>query len=391
MKFQEIAEQLGVKDYSEKLIEVYENLDQVCVDPCDPALIQEVEQEYHVLKEYYDLAQKAAAEIKEDPVRYAWAKTVATAIKTGAVQNGKEIPTPTSDATPAGDWMPLLMLLPNLPDVEAFYQKLGFGEEEVERILVSFYNCINATKARMGRPGYNRGYFNWQLIYVRGELFRFQSFNYELKKLPEGYILKNRSTGEIQPLMSEGPYHRSGMVLGSGGFEDEEGSFEVSFTETEEAYLGYPAINNLAVNEKRSYPKSEWELVLRPGDHVVSVHIPAKTDLSPEAVEKSYKEGLEFIDQFFPDFKPKAYFCKSWLLNPTLTEMLGEQSKIAQFQNGFTKWPGKSDGTEIFGFVFVGFKGDYKDLPEDTTLMRKLKAHYLEGKRILGTCGILFR
>lgn len=391
MKFQEIAEKLGVKNYSEKLIEVYENLDQVCIDPCDLALIEEIDREYDVLKEYADQVKEAAIAIKNDPVRYAWARTVATAIKTGVVQNGKVIPTPVSDETPAGDWMPFLILLPNLPDVEAFYRKLGFNDEDVERILVSFYNCINATKARVGRPGYNRSYFNWQLIYVRGELFRFQSFNYELKELPEGYILKNRTTGEIQPLMSAGPYHRSGMVLGSAGFEDEEGSFEVSFTETEEAYLGYPAIGNLVVNEKRSYPKSEWECVLRPGDHVVSVHIPAKTDLSPEAVEKSYKEGLEFIDKFFPDFKPKAYFCKSWLLDPQLEEMLGSQSKISQFLNGFTKWPGISEGKEIFGFVFIGFKGDYKDLPEDTTLMRKLKAHYLEGKHILGTCGILFR
>ncbi len=391
MRFQEIATILGVEKYSEKLIEIYENLDQICVDPCDLDALEALEKKYALLKEHYEAVKEAATAIKNDPVRYLWAKTVATAIKTRQVTNGKDIPTPVSDETPAGDWMPLLLLLPAIPDVEAAYRKLGFDNAEVERIIHSFYNCIGATEKRTGRPGYNRSYFNWQLIYVRTALFRFQSFNYELKELPSGYILRNRTSGEILPLMSEGKFHRSGMTLGNAGFMDEEGSFEVTFTETEDAYIGHPAVDYLVRREAQIYPKAEWECVLQPGDHIVSVHIPAKTDLSPEAVEKSYKDGLEFIDQFFPDFKPKAYFCKSWLMDPHLEEILGSESKIAKFQNGFTRWTGSSEGKEIFGFVFVGFKGELEDLPEDTTLMRGLKKHYLEGNYIHGYCGVLFR
>lgn len=391
MKFQEIAAKLGVENYSEKLIEIYDNLDQVCVDPCDLDAIEALEKKYHVLKEHYDAVRAAAADIKNDSVRYPWAKTVATAIKTGQVTSGKLIPTPLSDETPAGDWMPLLLLLPAIPNVEATYRRLEFDEKEIDRIILSFYNCIGATEKRTGRPGYNRSYFNWQLIYVRGALFRFQSFNYELKEMPFAYVLKNRTDGTIQPVMDGGWFHRSGMSRGAVGFEEEEGSFEATFTETEDAYIGHPAVNYLIAKEPVTYPKSEWECVLRPGDHVVSVHIPAKTDLSPEAVEKSYKDGLEFIDKYFPDFKPKAYFCKSWLMDPHLEEILGSESKIAKFQNSFTRWTGESSGQEIFGFVFVGFKGELKDLPEDTTLMRGLKKRYLEGKHIHGYCGVLFR
>ncbi len=391
MKFQEIAAQLGVENYSEKLIEIYENLDQVCIDPCDLDALEALEKKYNVLKEHYEAVKAAAVAIKNDPVRYPWAKTVATAIKTRQVMNGKVIPTPVSDETPAGDWLPLLLLLPAIPDVEAAYRKLGFDDQEVDRIVQSFYGCIGATEKRVGRPGYNRSYFNWQLIYVRTALFRFQSFNYELKELPYGYILRNRADGRILPLMSGEKFHRSGMSIGAAGFTDEEGAFEAPFTETEDAYIGHPAVDYLVQREPQSFPKAEWECVLRPGDHVVSVHIPAKTDFSPEAVEKSYKEGLEFIDKFFPDFKPKAYFCKSWLMDPHLEEILGSESKIAKFQNGFTRWTGASEGKEIFSFVFVGFKGELEDLPEDTSLMRGLKKRYLEGKHIHGYNGVLFR
>lgn len=145
------------------------------------------------------------------------------------------------------------------------------------------------------------------------------------------------------------------------------------------------------VNQARTYPKSEWACVLRPGDNVISVHIPQATDLSPETVEKSYREGLEFVGKFFPDFSPKAYYCKSWLLDPHLEEILGIKSKISQFMNGFTKWPGKSEGKEVFSFVFTGFKGDLKDLPENTSLERGIKQRYLAGDHIHGYCGVLFR
>lgn len=391
MKFQEIAAQLGVTEYPEVMDAVYENLAKERVEICDTALIRQLEKEYALFDEYYEKVLEGANAVAADPVRKAWGETAATALKTGAVKAAREIPTPVSDETIAADMLPLLILIPFIPATAALYQKMGFDEEEVLRVVKSFGSCIKATEARTGRPGYNRSYFNWQGLYLRGALFRFQSFNYELKELPCGYILRNRADGRIQPLMSGEKFHRSGMSIEAAGFTDEEGSFETTFTETEDAYIGYPAIDNLVVNRKETFPKAEWECVLRPGDHVVSVHIPAKTDLSPEAVEKSYKEGLEFIDQYFPDFKPKAYFCKSWLMDPHLEEILGSESKIAKFQNGFTRWTGSSGGTEIFGFVFVGFKGEYKDLPEDTSLMRGLKKRYLAGNYIHGYNGVLFR
>ena len=124
MTLQEIAAKLGIENYSEKLNSVYENLDQVCIDPCDPAFLEELDGKYDIFKEYAEEIKAAAAAIRKDPIRYPWTKTVATAIKTGVCQSGKEIPTPVSDETPAADWMPFLMLLPNIPDVDALYHKL---------------------------------------------------------------------------------------------------------------------------------------------------------------------------------------------------------------------------------------------------------------------------
>ena len=75
-------------------------------------------------------------------------------------------------------------------------------------------------------------------------------------------------------------------------------------------------------------------------------------------------------------------------LDPTLEEMLGENSNITAFQNCFTRYPTKDSGQAVFSFAFVRRCADLHDLPEDTSLRRKIKAHYLNGGHIYSYSGI---
>jgi hypothetical protein len=83
----------------------------------------------------------------------------------------------------------------------------------------------------------------------------------------------------------------------------------------------------------------------------------------------------------FPERKPKIVYCNSWLLDPQLGELLGDESKIVAFGNRFMRFPyGEGNGRAGFSFVFLGYKeDDLASLPEDTGLRRKLKAFYLDG------------
>ena len=160
--------------------------------------------------------------------------------------------------------------------------------------------------------------------------------------------------------------------------------------ETAEAFIGHPAIQFRISEEKKIFPKSEWELVLAPEDHVINVHIPRKTDLSPESVRKAYKEAREIVARCYPDYKPKLFNCSSWLMDPTLTELLGTESRISRFAAPYLRFPNKSAGKEVFSFVFR--PDDAKDLtklPERTSLERKLKEMYLQGKFIYAYTGFL--
>jgi len=100
-------------------------------------------------------------------------------------------------------------------------------------------------------------------------------------------------------------------------------------------------------------------------------------NFSPEEM----KEGIEFAKEKFPEHHPKIVFCSSWLLDPQLSELLGENSKIIGFANKFMRFSyAPRRGRMGFEFVFPGYSQDkLEELPENTSLRRKLKAFYLNG------------
>lgn len=388
MKLRELADRLGIANYPEQLELSYDRLEELNIDISSPDALDALEKEYHLFGEYYGTLREFTLSLKNDPDRLLWGNVIATCIR---LYPAAKSPLPKTDETPLGDFYPLLVLMPLIPDVAPLYRSRGFTEDEVKAVMESFARIIENTKKRTGRPGYTQGYFAWQKKYVKGILFRFGSFNYELRKFGAAFVLKHRTTGEIVPFPASGTFHRDGMVLGSAGFTDEEGSFEAKFEETDEVYIGHPAENSLISSVPKTFPKTQWECVLRPKDPVVSVHIPSGVDLTPETVESCYRDGIGFVREHFPEFQPKAYYCDSWLLDPNLEEILGEKSKITQFMKSYVKWPFSSMGREVFSFVFVGFQGEISDLPENTSLERGLKKRYLDGKYIHAYQGILFR
>jgi len=205
-------------------------------------------------------------------------------------------------------------------------------------------------------------------------------------------ILKNKTTGEILPVEGANKkVHRDGRILGTYGFEEEEGAFETSFEETDTHFIGNPVRNCLIQKEKECFSKEEWEVKLREGDDVISIHIPKGTDLSPEFVAASTASALKFVEKYYDEFHPKGFMCSSWLLEPSIEAILGKPGKISGFGNQFVRYPNKSVGKEMFSFVFGpgAAQRPWEELAEDTSLQRALKELYLSGKRIYAWSGIL--
>lgn len=177
-------------------------------------------------------------------------------------------------------------------------------------------------------------------------------------------------------------------MLGSAGAEDPEGSFDADFQEDEKAFYGHLAVGGKASAERTVCAKAEWECILRPGDEVLGVHIPRKTDLSPEAVLRSFRGSLAFGKGLFPERAPKGLVCTTWLLSADLYEILPADSKILGFSDLFLRIPIKSNGMGLMEFVFPGHEGPLETLPETTSLQRKIKARMLSGGFVHAAAGV---
>ncbi|MBQ7486134.1 MAG: hypothetical protein IJT77_01420, partial [Clostridia bacterium] len=89
-------------------------------------------------------------------------------------------------------------------------------------------------------------------------------------------------------------------------------------------------------------------------------------------------------------------YCETWLLSPTMKELLPEDSHIVHFQNAFdlsrTNPESKSAILWVFNRTAIQQKDmELADLPEDTALQRARKALLLAGKAPGTAEGVLVR
>jgi hypothetical protein len=127
---------------------------------------------------------------------------------------------------------------------------------------------------------------------------------------------------------------------------------------------------NLAV--ERPDRQSEW---------VLSTHVPADGPLPPTAVDESFATGRTFFAAHFPDYPVRWFHCRSWLLDPTLSELLPE-SNLAAFQRRWSLYGPPEPGEEDLLFFVFQQRGQVEltSLPTDTALRRMAADRLVSGR-----------
>ena len=133
----------------------------------------------------------------------------------------------------------------------------------------------------------------------------------------------------------------------------------------------------------------EYEIVRGEKETYIDMHIPSDADFAPAAVDASLEMAGEFFARAFPELAGCEYRCHSWLLARELREMLSPQSNILRFQERFEILSEDEGDTECIEWVFRRDGADFASLPENTSLQRKMKAHFLSGGVIHGAKGRL--
>ena len=138
----------------------------------------------------------------------------------------------------------------------------------------------------------------------------------------------------------------------------------------------------LSLNEFR-LGELEYELLPETDGEVVSIHIPSDAKLSTTSCHASYQEAKCFLATQAPNYGEARYECESWLLTPKLKEILPETSNILGFQKDFIIDALIPEDTSYMQWVFRNEKLTLDEVPQNTSLQRKMK-EYLQNGGIIG-------
>ena len=392
MTLRQIADQLGISEYPEELGVLYFTLPD---EPaCDLELIRQLEAEYGIFGEFYELIMDTAEKINASPVHSGWVRAAAHFSMNGDSIQAYRIPEPAYDGGPMNDLLLLYVLIPQIPGSIAKYRQMGLDEDQLADILDSWKLSLRIVRERTGRPGINKAYYNWMIHFTKARIFKVKGLQFEAKPLPDQAVwIYNAAEKKLVPLMTGGQFHRSGVQqIGSFGYTDDAGAFVPEFSEDDENFYGFGVFDNVVDRQSKAYPKKDWECVGRAGQIALNMHIPRGVDISREATLDACRSGVVLARHYFPEITGSLISCTSWLLNPNLRQVQGANSRITQFMECYTKYPNRDPaGAAMFGFVFNCHRPeDLTILPEDTSLRRKLKKLYLEGGCLHSYSGAIY-
>ena len=404
--FESLSQALGCETLPTQLRFYFENAmaeyDQKGCYLADPEFFRELHRKYGCYPAYLDVFCTAAEQIAQNEVLARYLTLLGMATKDRDRFNADPFEPPLltpQNGEPALGYEMLngLALAAAIPLAAQNMLALGLPKETVSRVLATMEIYVREFAKRYdGRLGFHL--FGWYQLTINGKLFPLKRMEIEIHQKFAGLCCVFRSkNGEETQLAHGAKLHRSGVVLGSSGFEDEEGAWEANITETPEYFEGHPVLPDGSVSAETIHlDRSNWTKVLSNGDPVVALHIPAAGAFTADAVDGTVAEAREFLAKYFPDLEYKAFVCSSWLLSPQLWDILGDNSNVVKFGRRFRLNPAQNGGTAVFYFVFNRpFTSDptpefLETLPENTSLQRVLKQKYLRGEYLLGAVGYFF-
>lgn len=126
----------------------------------------------------------------------------------------------------------------------------------------------------------------------------------------------------------------------------------------------------------------EYEFVEEDGEKYIGIHIPSNTPMELSRLRQSYLDARKFLSDYFPEHAKLDMFCNSWLLSPALKDILPENSNILNFQKSFIVDHVDYETNAFLVWVYKKKNLPIEQLPEETTLQRRMKKYLLNGGKI---------
>ncbi len=395
MTFEELAVSIGVKNPVALPAGYYPVPEERKHELCSLAMIDSMQQKYNLFAEYYDAVKEGFEAIKKDTQRKAYLDSVSLYLKDASFKEASQIRCPEPENTPATNMLPVLLHLPSLEKTYTELISRGFTHQEAVKDLSVLNIYIREEEHyRTGIVGISSFISFWLYRFTKLQILYFgkAGINFHLIAADYNfpYVLRNKKSRKIVTAFGNNfAIHKSGIPLNSAGATDTDGCFTACFKETDEEYIGHVSDEKYVSKTAEVFKKSEWELIVSPGDDIITLHIFWDSNLTPEAVQEALDEGVEKCRLCYPDKDFKAISCCSWLMSPYINEILGENSKLSQFSSRFVRFPIVSGATLMYNYVFPGQKCPPEEYIAHTRLQKGVKQLLMDGKYFYETCGII--
>ena len=133
----------------------------------------------------------------------------------------------------------------------------------------------------------------------------------------------------------------------------------------------------------------EYEMLADSDGKRINLHIPGDADMSHEAMASSFAAAKKFFKEQYPEFAEAEVVCDSWLLSPMLKELLPGKSKILHFQQAFDVIKVNEGGKSCLLWVYGRDDLPLDELPQQTSLQKKLKTYIENGGTTSEGYGVL--
>ncbi|MEN6301919.1 MAG: acyltransferase domain-containing protein [Armatimonadia bacterium] len=296
---------------------------------------------------------------------------------------------------PAGLLFYGLLTLSAYPHMLAIHAGRGIELEDTIESLASLETWILDYKRLQGVWRFPR--MGWLQHHVRGNLHKLGRLEY----LPGSYYhnfrwYRHTASGRVIALAEDGCLFRpDGQFASADGGEVWDNLWRSRLTETLETITGNPVSPLGHVLPKTvTLDTSEWCEVLRKGDPVVTVHIPAKGSMDYALCGESFVHARDFYAKHFPDLKYRAFTCTSWLLDPQFEHLSPSPPNISACLAEWYLHPAEGARDQqtwerIFD-LFGGSKPDWANAPRDTSLRRAVIDFELKGGHLRGSGAVIF-
>ena len=274
----------------------------------------------------------------------------------------------------------LLILLSAVPLIRELHKAQGVPEGITRDTCGHFADTARFNRQAHGKWGFDPRVIFWLRHHTAGELYGLGRMEYMVRPF-RGRLeaFRNGETGEVVALAEDGvKFDREGFVD-----PDATDGWTARFLAEDGAVTGCPiSPTGVGVQREVELPLATWQRVLKPGDFVCEMHIPAGGNMTPERCEASMRQALEFLPGRFPDRPIVGFGCGSWILNPELEWIYSPSSNMVLWQRELYLYPLASDRRSGVYFAFGKDELDLATAPRDTSLQRALLDHLAAGGRL---------